>query len=40
MYRLTERLDRDEILANLRRSGHPENLRLVSDAVFGALESQ
>ena len=40
LYRLAERLEHDEILANMRRLDHPENLRLVSDAVFGALESQ
>jgi xylose isomerase len=38
MYRLAERLDRGEILANMRRSGYLENLRLVSDMVFSALE--
>jgi xylose isomerase len=37
LYRLAEKLDREQILANLSRPGHPENLRLVSDTVFGAL---
>ena len=39
MYRLAERLERDELLANMRCLDHQENLRLVSDAVFGALAS-
>ena len=37
LFLLTERLDREAILANLGRSGFPENLPLVSDAIFGAL---
>lgn len=37
LYRLAQKLDRDEIMANLKQPGHPENLRLVSDTVFGAL---
>lgn len=36
-YRLAEKLDREQILANLKRTDHPENLQLVSDTVFGAL---
>ena len=37
LFLLTERLDREAILANLGGSGFPENLSLVSDAIFGAL---
>jgi xylose isomerase len=38
LYRLTEKLDREEIISNLKRIGHPENLRVVSDMIFGALK--
>jgi xylose isomerase len=37
LYRLTDKLDRQKILANLKRTGHPDNLRYVSDMIFGAL---
>jgi len=37
LYRLAEKLDREQILANLQRTDHPENLRVVSDVIFGAL---
>ncbi len=39
MYSLAERLDHTEILANIRKhSGYLENLRLVSDTIFGVLK--
>jgi xylose isomerase len=37
LYRLTDKLDRQKILANLKKPGHPDNLRYVSDVIFGAL---
>ena len=37
LYRLSEKLDRETILANLKRTDHPENLSVISDAIFGAL---
>ena len=37
LYRLAGKLNREEILSNLQRAGHPENLRLVADTVFGVL---
>ncbi len=35
LYRLAEKLDRKEILANLGKTSHPENQRLVWDLIFG-----
>lgn len=37
LHHLAGKLNREEIVANLQRAGHPENLRLVADSVFGAL---
>jgi hypothetical protein len=30
-------LDADQIKANFQETHHPENLRLLSDQIFGAL---
>jgi len=38
LYWLAGKLDREQILANLKHSDHPENLRLVSDMIFAALD--
>jgi xylose isomerase len=38
LYRLAGRLDRQQILANLQDSSHPQNPGLVADMVFGALD--
>jgi hypothetical protein len=35
---LADKLDRDQILANLHRTDHPENLWVLSDSVFEALD--
>jgi xylose isomerase len=37
LYWLAQKLDREQILANLHSANHPENLRLLSDMVFAAL---
>jgi len=39
LYRMVDSLDAQAIVENLKRTDHPENLRLVSDNVFGALEA-
>jgi sugar phosphate isomerase/epimerase len=37
LYLLAKKLERETILSNLKRTDHPENLRVISDTIFDTL---